>query len=305
MISVIHSALYKCDIGTHVFPTGKWDGALRLLRPHLQPGQVLEPQPATRADLERVHTAAYLDDFYALHNSARIFQSELPITAEIRDAYILAAGGTMLAASRALADGAAMHLGGGFHHAMPDHAEGFCYVHDIAVAIRALQADGSLERVAIIDTDLHQGNASARIFQDDPRVFTFSIHQENNYPPKERSDLDIGLRDGVGDTEYLNHLEEAVPGVLDQHQPELVMMVAGADPYQDDLLGGLGLSLAGLRQRDRWIINACAQRGIPVVALTAGGYARQLQDTEQIHANTCLEILEWKRMRHDAPPGDG
>jgi len=304
MISVIHSALYNCDIGTHVFPTGKWNGALQLLLPHLQPGQVLEPQPATRADLERVHTTAYLDDFYALHNSARIFQSELPITKEIRDAYILAAGGTMLAAKRALEDGAAMHLGGGFHHAMPDHAEGFCYVHDIAVAIRALQAQGRLERVAILDTDLHQGNASAVIFQDDPRVFTFSIHQENNYPAKERSDLDIGLRDGVGDAEYLKHLEDAVPPILEQHRPELVIMVAGADPYQDDLLGGLGLSLAGLRQRDRWIIGACAQRGIPVVGLTAGGYARQLQDTEQIHANTCLEILDWPQRQSDEPQGD-
>lgn len=297
MISVIHSMLYECDLGTHVFPTGKWKRALQLLEPQLQPGQVLEPQPATRQDLELVHTAAYLDDFYALKNSERIFQSELPITAEIRDAYILAAGGTLLAANRALEDGAAMHLGGGFHHAMPDHAEGFCYVHDIAVAIRALQESQRLERVAILDTDLHQGNGSARIFQDDPRVFTFSIHQENNYPLKERSDLDIGLRDGVSDEEYLQRLKQAVPGILDEHAPELVMMVAGADPYREDLLGGLALSLAGLRKRDAWIVGACAERGIPVVGMTAGGYARELEDTARIHANTCREVLDWPQKR--------
>jgi acetoin utilization deacetylase AcuC-like enzyme len=187
-----------------------------------------------------------------------------------------------------------MHLGGGYHHAMPDHAEGFCYLNDIAVAVCALLSQGRITRAVVLDTDVHQGNGTARIFQQDDRVFTFSIHQENNYPIKEPGDLDIGLRDGVEDEEYLEQLERVVPDLLDQQRPDLVLMVAGADPYREDLLGGLSLSIAGLRRRDRFIVQACAERGLPLAGLTAGGYARHVEDTVQIHANTCLEVLAWK-----------
>ena len=293
MIPVVYSPRYEVDLGVHVFPTEKWRLALEILQPRLQAAQILEPQPAPRADLERVHTTAYIEDLLGLVSSVRTLPSELPLTAAIRDAYILATGGTMLAAEQALLHGAAMHLGGGYHHAMADHAEGFCYLNDIAVAVRALQHRGHIERAAILDTDVHQGNGTARIFQGDETVWTFSIHQENNYPVKERSDLDLGLLDGVGDQEYLQHLQDVVPDILDSHRPDLVMMVAGGDPYSEDLLGGLMLSLDGLRQRDRFIVQACAQRDIPVVGLTAGGYARQVADTAQIHAHTCLEVLAW------------
>jgi len=293
MIPVVYSPLYEIDLGAHVFPTDKWRLAFEILQPQLQEVPILEPQPAARADLERVHTTAYLDDFLGLVPSMRTRYSELPLTAEIRDAYILATGGTMLAAAQALEHGAAMHLGGGYHHAMPDHAEGFCYVNDIAVAVRALQHRGRIARAAIIDTDVHQGNGTARIFQEDETVWTFSIHQQDNYPVKERSDLDLGLRDGVGDQEYLRHLEDVVPGILEEHRPDLVVLVAGADPYREDLLGGLSLSIDGLRQRDRFIVQSCARRNLPVVGLTAGGYARQVADTALIHAQTCLEVLAW------------
>jgi acetoin utilization deacetylase AcuC-like enzyme len=293
MIPVVYSRRYEVDLGVHVFATEKWRLAFEFLAPTLQPSQILEPQPATRADLERVHTTAYLDDFLGLVDSMRTGYSELPLTAEIRDAHILATGGTMMAAEQALRHGAAMHIGGGYHHAMPDHAEGFCYLNDIAIALRALQHHGRIERAAVLDTDVHQGNGTARIFQGDDRVLTFSIHQQNNYPRKERSDLDLGLRDGVGDAEYLQHLETIVPDLLDTHRPDLVVMVAGADPYREDLLGGLLLSIEGLRQRDRLIVQACAARAIPLVGLTAGGYARQVADTARIHAYTCLEVLNW------------
>jgi len=293
MIPIVYSARYAIDLGVHVFPTQKWALAAELLQEHVEPERFLEPSPAARRDLERVHTVAYLDDFYALADTVRTAFSELPLTAAIRDAYILATGGTMLAAERALQEGAAMHLGGGYHHAMPDHAEGFCYLNDIAVALRHLLHEGRIERAAVVDTDVHQGNGTARIFEDDERVFTFSIHQQNNYPAKETSTLDIGLRDGVRDDEYLAHLERAVPRILDSHRPDLVMMVAGADPYFQDLLGGLNLSMDGLRQRDRFVVQACSERGIPLVGLTAGGYARQVEEPARIHAHTCLEVLAW------------
>jgi acetoin utilization deacetylase AcuC-like enzyme len=292
---VVWSARYECDIGPHIFPTRKFRLTLeRLLAAgDITRAQLLEPEPIEPAQMALVHTRAYLDDFLALRPTLRVLRSELPITAEIRDAYLLAAGGTLLAARRALADGAAMHLGGGYHHAMPAHAEGFCYVNDIAVAIRVLQNEQRIARAAVIDTDVHQGNGTAVVFQDDPTVFTFSIHQEHNYPLKERSDWDIGLEDGTGDADYLAHLEQAVPQILETHAPELVLMVAGADPYCEDQLGGLGLTLDGLARRDRLVVDACAARGIPVVGLMAGGYARRLEDTIEVHANTTRAVLAW------------
>jgi acetoin utilization deacetylase AcuC-like enzyme len=186
-----------------------------------------------------------------------------------------------------------MHLGGGLHHAMPDHAEGFCYVNDVAVALRGLLTEGHIRRAAVIDTDVHQGNGTARIFQGDPSVYTFSIHQENNYPIKETSDWDIGLDDGIGDDAYLEILAAAVPRILDRAQPDLVAMVAGADPYYDDLLGGLSLSLDGLARRDRLVVDTCARHGVPVVGMLAGGYARRLEDTVAIHAATARAVLAW------------
>ena len=292
---VVWSARYECDIGPHIFPTQKFRLTLhRLLAAgDITRAQLLEPEPIEPAQLALVHTPAYLDDFLALRPTMRVLRSELPITAGIRDAYLRAAGGTLLAARRALADGAAMHLGGGYHHAMPAHAEGFCYVNDIAVAIRVLQHEQRITRAAVIDTDVHQGNGTAVVFQDDPTVFTFSIHQEHNYPLKEQSDWDIGLEDGTGDAAYLEHLAAAVPRILDTHVPELVLMVAGADPYREDQLGGLDLTLEGLARRDRLVVDACAGRGIPVVGLMAGGYARRIEDTIEAHANTTRAVLAW------------
>jgi acetoin utilization deacetylase AcuC-like enzyme len=296
MRAVVYSPAYDCDIGPHVFPTAKYPLVLQSLLEagDVRPEQVLEPEPAGRDLLELVHTGAYLDDFLALRQTRRVMLSELPISAEIRDSYLLAAGGTLLAARRALADGAAMHLGGGFHHCMPDHAEGFCYLNDVAVAVRALQHEGAIQRAAVIDTDVHQGNGTARIFQGDASAFTFSIHQENNYPIKEHSDWDIGLDDGTEDEAYLAHLRAAVPEILARVTPDLVVMVAGADPYREDQLGGLALSQDGLRARDRLVVHACAARGVPLVGVLAGGYALRVEDTVAIHAATTREVLAWR-----------
>jgi acetoin utilization deacetylase AcuC-like enzyme len=249
--------------------------------------EILEPQPASRDDLLLVHTPDFLDDLEGLRWTARTMWSELPLTAEIVQAYRLAAGGTLVATREALTRGVGINLGGGFHHAFPDRAEGFCYINDLAVAIRAAQRDGAVQRAAVVDLDVHQGNGTAGVFQGDDRVFTLSIHQEANYPvPKATSTLDIGLANETGDAEYLSRLEEAL-GRVWAFGPQMVLYQAGADPYTDDLLGGLALSFEGLEERDRMVLEGCAERAIPVVVTLGGGYAQRLEDTVQIHAQTC------------------
>ena len=191
-----------------------------------------------------------------------------------------------------------MHLGGGFHHAFPGHAEGFCYVNDLAVAIRVLQRDAGVRRAAVVDLDVHQGNGTAAIFEGDDTVFTVSLHQQANYPmPKQRSDVDVGLDDGTGDAEYLARLEEALERVW-AFQPEVVLYQAGADPYREDQLGGLALTTEGLEARDRLVIEGCARRSVPAVVTLGGGYARRVEDTVEIHTRTARLAL-----RADAPRG--
>jgi acetoin utilization deacetylase AcuC-like enzyme len=301
--AVVHSPGYHCEIGPHVFPMEKFG----LLRQRLvAEGDVagdafLEPGPASREDLLRVHTAEYLDDLEQLRWTQRTRGSELPLTSGIVQAYRLAAGGTTLAAREALTRGFGVNLGGGFHHAHPDHAEGFCYLNDLAVAVRALQHEGLVRRAAIVDCDVHQGNGTARTFRGDDTVFTFSIHQEQNYPtPKEPGDLDIGLDDGTGDLEYLGALERSLARVW-QSAPDLVIYQAGADAYAEDQLGGLRLTLAGLEARDRMVLEGCARRSVPVAVTLGGGYARRLEDTVQIHLATCRLALALARSGPAAP----
>jgi acetoin utilization deacetylase AcuC-like enzyme len=292
--AVVYSPRYACDIGAHVFPTAKYALVIEALARAgvIEAGDVEAPAVPDRATLERVHTAAYLDDLEALRSTSRTIDSELPLTREIVDAYVLACGGTALAARRALERGTAAHVGGGFHHAFAGYAEGFCYLNDLAVAVRALQADGLVRRAAIVDVDVHQGNGTAAIFAGDPDVFTLSIHQRNNYPmPKPPSSLDVHLEDGVVDAGYLAVLDEALEAVW-AHAPELVLVQAGADPYVDDQLGGLALTLEGLAERDRRILDGCVARGIPVATTLGGGYARQVADTVRIHTATCRLAIE-------------
>jgi len=295
--AVIHSPGYRCDIGTHVFPTEKFGVVRQRL---VDAGDVaedafLEPGPASREDLLRVHAPEYLDDLEQLRWTLRTMSAELPLTGEVVHAYRLAAGGTMLAAREALARGFGVNLGGGFHHAYPDHAEGFCYLNDLAVAIRVLQHEGRVRRAAVVDCDVHQGNGTARAFRGDDSVFTFSIHQQRNYPtPKEPGDLDVGLEDGAGDAEYLERLGQALGRVWDSG-PEVVIYQAGADPYREDQLGGLALTFEGLAARDRMVLEGCARRGVPVAVTLGGGYARQIDDTIRIHLATCRLVCALAR----------
>jgi len=251
---------YEVDIGAHVFVTAKY----RLTRERLlaegtlSEAAFLRPEPAPLEELALVHTPAYLEQvFTGSFSITDVMRLEVPFSEALRDAMVLSCGGTLLAARLALEHGVAGHLGGGFHHAFADHGEGFCMLNDVAVAVRALIAEGTVERAAVVDLDLHHGNGTAAIFAAEAAVFTFSMHQENNYPAeKPASDLDVGLADGTGDEEYLQLLAEHLPRVLDEHAPEVVVYLAGADPYVHDQLGGLALTLEGLRRRDRVVLEA-------------------------------------------------
>jgi acetoin utilization deacetylase AcuC-like enzyme len=289
----VYSNRYRLEIGTHVFQTEKY-GMTRenlIVTNQAEPGDFIEPPEPNPDDIGLVHTKEYLDDLLNLRWSSRTVHSELPLTAEVVQGFMLFAAGTVATCRLALEDKVAMHLGGGFHHAFADHGEGFCYINDVAVGVRKMQQEERIERAAVIDCDLHQGNGTARIFRGDPRVFTFSIHQERLYPAKERSDLDIGLDDETGDDVYIEQLQKVVPRILAQHRPELVVYVAGADPFKYDQLGALRLTKRGLAFRDRIVIDGCYKRGIPVAVVTAGGYALDSSDTAEIHTNTARECL--------------
>jgi acetoin utilization deacetylase AcuC-like enzyme len=225
-------------------------------------------------------------------------QLELPWSPEVVEGFRTMVGGTVKAARIACGfdefgirtSKLGIHIGGGLHHAFPNHGEGFCLFNDVAVAIRALQAHG-IQRTAVVDLDVHHGNGTAFIFEADPRVFTFSMHQQHNYPAwKPRGSLDIGLPDGTEDQTFLGHLERSLPAVM-ASDPECIFYLAGADPYEDDLLGGLQLTKEGLRERDRMVIETVRRAGVPLVITLAGGYARNVEDTVAIHLATVEEAL--------------
>ncbi|HUI52742.1 MAG TPA: histone deacetylase [Terriglobales bacterium] len=293
---LIYHERYDLHLGAHVFPSQKF----RLVHDKLLNDRIavvddfLRPEPASDEDILRVHTRDWVTKLKTgtLSHSEQM-KLEVPYSPELVHAFWLAAGGTIVAAESALEDGFGCNLGGGFHHAYPGHGEGFCAIHDVAVAIRALQARNEISRAMVVDTDVHHGNGTAAIFANDPSVFTLSIHQLNNYPAhKPHSSLDINLEDGADDGEYLAALLPAVRKSLDNFQPEMLFYVGGADPYSEDQLGGLNLSMAGLKQRDAGVFAEARERDIPVVTTQAGGYARRLEDTVQIHVNTILAALD-------------
>jgi len=287
--AIAYSDRYYADIGIHVFPMQKF----RMIRDELvarravREDEVLEPVAATVAQVSRVHDREYVDKL--IEGRLSVLEEavlELPYSKQLADASFLCAGGSILAAREALRGGASANLGGGFHHAFPDHGEGFCVFNDVAIAIRELQAQKAIRRAAVIDVDVHQGNGTAAIFREDPTVFTFSIHEEENYPAiKPPSDQDVGLETGADGPTYLAALEHWVPRILERHRPQFVAYVGGADPYEEDQLGRLRLSRDDLRARDRLVFDECAKRGIPFAVFLAGGYARDLNDTVGIQAD--------------------
>lgn len=300
----VFSNRYEADIGPHVFPTLKYRRVKEVLlaRGLAGPEAFAEPVERDRDVLRLAHTAGYIEDLFRLRRTPGTVYSELPLTDEIVRWFELAAYGTVTATELAMARGAAMHIGGGFHHAFADRAEGFCYINDTAVAARYAVGEGDgvpletsagepVTRISVVDLDVHQGNGTAHIFRDDDRVFTLSLHQERNYPIKEKSDLDVGLPDHISDAAYLERLEEALPTAVTKRRPQLVYYLAGADPYVHDQLGGLDLTLDGMRERDRLVFSACRDAGAAVVVLLAGGYAVRTEDTVTVHVQTAEELL--------------
>lgn len=304
-VPIIHSARYRIDIGLHVFPTNKYQLIVdRLLEAGLvRPSSLVEPAPASWTALALVHTSEYLTKLQSGALTVEdLAQLELPWSSEMVEAFRLMVGGTIEAARVVCGLSpsdlsletshlcAAVHIGGGLHHAFPNHGEGFCPFNDVAVAVRVFQSFG-VERHAIVDLDVHHGNGTAFIFERDPRVYTLSMHQQLNYPMwKPRGSRDIGLADGVHDATYLRELARALPAII-AHRPDCVFYLAGADPFEDDTLGGLRLTKDGLRLRDRMVIDAVADAHIPLVVVLAGGYARNVEDTVAIHCATVEEVL--------------
>ena len=287
---------YDLNLGSHVFPSQKFRLIqLQLLREGIAgPEDFLLPQEAADEDLLRVHTPEWIEKLRNGSLSAsEIMKLEVPYSPEMAKAVWLAAGGSNLAGQLALRDGFGCNLGGGFHHAYANHGEGFCAIHDVAIAIRRLQADGAIKKAMVVDTDVHHGNGTAHIFRHDDSVFTLSIHQFNNYPAhKPPSNLDLHLADRVEDDEYLETLMPAVCRSLDEFKPDLVFYVGGADPFCEDQLGGLMLTKKGLKERDKRVFAESRKRGVPVATTLAGGYARQVEDTVRIHVNTIVAAQE-------------
>jgi acetoin utilization deacetylase AcuC-like enzyme len=292
-VCVVWHAAYEVDLGPHVFPTRKY----RLIRDRLlaegvlHPDDFVRPEPASDAQIGLAHAEEYLRRIReGALSPAELLALEVPFSDELRRAMWLCCGGTVLAARRALERGIAVHLGGGFHHAFADHGEGFCLLNDVAVGARVLLDEGLVRRAAVIDCDVHHGNGTAAIFAGDPAVFTYSMHQQNNYPArKPPSDLDAGLADGTGDEEYHALLSGHLETILERQRPEVAFYLAGADPYAEDQLGGLSLSIAGLEERDRLVLERMDQAGVATVVLLAGGYAARPEHTVEIHCNTVRE----------------
>lgn len=290
LVPLVFHELYDLNFGRHVFPTQKY----RLIRESLlASGAVSDadfhlPSPASDDDILLVHDEEWVRKLRkGTISYQEILQLEVPYSRRMVDAFWLAAGGTTLAARLAMQHGAAYNVGGGFHHAFPGHGEGFCAIHDVAVAIRVLQREAAIRKALVVDVDVHHGNGTAAIFAADNSVFTLSIHQLHNYPAvKPPSNLDIHLDDGVGDAEYLEKLRHGLVPVLELFRPDILFYVAGADPFAEDQLGGLNLSKDGLHARDRLVIGRALEMRIPVAITLAGGYAVNVEDTVDIHANT-------------------
>ncbi len=328
---LIYSDDYYLPIGQHVFPAEKYRRVhQRLLDTRVaDASDFLTPQPASDQDILLVHRPEYVNKLKTGALSPREeLEMEIPYSPELVRAFWLAAGGSILAAQHALKDGAAFNIGGGFHHAFPDHGEGFCMIHDVAVAIRRMQRDDKIRTAMTVDCDVHQGNGTAAIFagtrtQSQPLpsagpqtvegpgskaasanpgkmrgahagdVFTISLHQHNNYPMyKPASSIDVDLPDGTGDDDYLAWLDNALSSGLRQFEPDLLCYIAGADPYREDQLGGLALTIDGLKRRDELVFRVAKARGIPVMVTYAGGYAREVEDTVRIHCNTVVAAAE-------------
>jgi acetoin utilization deacetylase AcuC-like enzyme len=280
----------------HTFPIQKY----RMIRERLlaegtlAPADLVEPDLAHPEDILQAHTRVYWERLSTgtLPDSA-IRRLGLPWSEALVRRSRASVQGTLTAARIAIHDGVAANLAGGTHHAFADRGEGYCVLNDVAVAVRCLQRDWWMQRMGVVDCDVHQGNGTAGIFAGDPDVFTFSIHGAGNYPlTKVPGSLDVALPDGTGDEEYLDALAGALPRILEDFRPGLVFYVAGADAHKGDRLGRLALTHEGLRRRDAMVLRACAEAAIPVAITLGGGYGKDLDDTVEAHCNTIRTAVD-------------
>ncbi|MDQ4123331.1 MAG: histone deacetylase [Acidobacteriota bacterium] len=293
-LRVFYSPYYYADIGeNHVFPIRKFELVRDTLLEEgtLKPEEIVEPEPASVEDVLLVHTEDYVSRLIEGTLTAKeVRRLGLPWSKSLVRRSFLATSGTIKAAKSALGNGVASNLAGGTHHAFPDRGEGFCVLNDVAIAIRVLQRERLAKRFLIVDLDVHQGNGTAFIFQNEPEIFTFSLHGAKNYPLfKEDSTLDVELPDKTSDADYLQVLSENLPRVF-AHEPDIVFYLAGADPFEKDKLGRLSLTLTGLQRRDELVLEYARAHSIPVVTVMSGGYAADIKDTVEIHCNTIRTV---------------
>ncbi|MDD8020720.1 MAG: histone deacetylase [Acidobacteriota bacterium] len=289
---------WMVDLGPHIFPIKKYRMLYeKVIALGARAEDFIKPEPASNDDLLLVHTPGYVNKVRSGTLSSLETQAlEMPYSPKVVRFFLLMTGGTIKAAEEALRSGLAVHLGGGFHHAFPDHGEGFCLFNDVAIALEKMKREGRIKRALIIDGDLHQGNGTAYIFSKKDYVFTFSIHQKDIYPScKPASNLDVDLWSGDNDEAYLKALEPHIPRLYEECKPDLVIYIAGADPYQKDMLSGLDLSASGLRKRDRLVIEQARRLKIPLAIVLGGGYADEIEETVDIHLNTIKEAIRASR----------
>jgi len=262
-------------------------------------GQLIDmqvPEPAPRGAILRAHNPEYIRRFSNGElTSKEIRRVGLPWSSQIVRRTFYSVGATVAACRRALSEGVAANLGGGTHHAFHDHGRGFCWLNDSVIAARAMQAEGRAKKILIVDCDVHQGDGTADIVRNDSTIFTFSIHGKNNFPyHKETSDLDIELDDGTADGTYLDALKKGLAASTRKFNADLVIYLAGADPYKKDRFGRLALTKEGLAKRDRLVLTHLRKCDIPVAVTMAGGYAPEIQDIVDIHFQTIETMLEYK-----------
>jgi len=301
---VYSNEYWMVETGKHVFPLQKYRLVYEnLLAMGAKKENFLRPRPAPDEDVLLVHTARYLRRVKTgTLSHAELRALEIRYSPELVRFALLSVGGTVLAARKALECGLAVHLGGGFHHAFPDHGEGFCLLNDVAVAARKMIEEKLARKVMVVDCDLHQGNGTAAALAGRKDIFTLSIHQMDIYPTeKPLSTVDVGLWAGDGDAKYLAELGAHIPRIYNEFRPDLVFYLAGADPYEKDQLGGLSLTKAGLKERDKIVIENARRLKIPVAVVLAGGYAAEIKDTVDIHLNTVRIAQRVQRVFPEAP----
>lgn len=289
----------------HRFPMPKYARLHQRVRAAALPGvELLASAPASDDQLRLAHDAEYVRNVI----EGGLTEKEMrrigfPWSPELAVRSRYSVGGSIETCRAALADGLAANLAGGTHHAYPEHGEGYCVFNDVAVSARVMGAEGRARRIVVIDLDVHQGNGTAAIFAGDPQVFTFSVHGAKNFPfHKEQSDLDLALPDGSDDDAFLSAVRAGLPQATQRSQADLAIYIAGADPFHADRLGRLGMTKAGLLERDRMVFEHCCQLGLPVAIVMGGGYARQVDDVVDIHFQTIRLAAEFARFPPDSEP---